>query len=62
MIEPIIVEVAAVAGPFGARRGGEPPIVLTPAGLSNAVEHATGVRLTELPLNPERIALALNTR
>jgi xanthine dehydrogenase molybdenum-binding subunit len=60
-IETIIVEVPAPAGPFGARGVGEPPIVPAPAALSNAVEHATGVRITELPLTPERIALALNT-
>jgi CO/xanthine dehydrogenase Mo-binding subunit len=61
-IETIIVEVPAPAGPFGARGVGEPPIVPAPAALSNAVEHATGVRITELPLTPERIAVALNTR
>jgi CO/xanthine dehydrogenase Mo-binding subunit len=58
-IETIIVEVPAPAGPFGARGVGEPPIVPAPAALANAVHDATGVRLTELPLSPERIALAL---
>jgi len=58
-IETIIVEVPAPAGPFGARGVGEPPIVPAPATLANAVHDAIGVRLTELPLSPERIALAL---
>jgi CO/xanthine dehydrogenase Mo-binding subunit len=58
-IETIIVEKPAPAGPFGARGVGEPPIVPAPAALANAVHDATGVRLTELPLTPERIALAL---
>jgi CO/xanthine dehydrogenase Mo-binding subunit len=58
-IETIIVEVPAPAGPFGARGVGEPPIVPAPAALANAVHDATGVRLTELPLSPERIALAV---
>jgi CO/xanthine dehydrogenase Mo-binding subunit len=58
-IETIIVEVPAPAGPFGARGVGEPPIVPAPAALANAVHDATGVRLTELPLSPERIAMAL---
>lgn len=58
-IETIIVEVPSPAGPFGARGVGEPPIVPAPAALANAVEDATGQRLTELPLTPERIALAL---
>jgi CO/xanthine dehydrogenase Mo-binding subunit len=61
-IETIIVEVAAPAGPFGARGVGEPPIVPAPAALANAVHDATGVRLTEAPLTPERIALALHAR
>jgi CO/xanthine dehydrogenase Mo-binding subunit len=58
-IETIIVEKPAPAGPFGARGVGEPPIVPAPAAIANAVEDACGVRLTELPLTPERIALAL---
>ena len=58
-IEPIIVEVPSPNGPFGARGVGEPPIVPAPAAIANAVEDATGQRLTECPLTPERIALAL---
>jgi CO/xanthine dehydrogenase Mo-binding subunit len=61
-IETIIVEVPAPAGPFGARGVGEPPIVPAPAALANAVHDATGVRLTQLPLSPERIALAVAAR
>jgi len=58
-IETIIVEVPSPSGPFGARGVGEPPIVPAPAALANAVHDATGVRLTEVPLTPERIALAI---
>ena len=58
-IETIIVEVPSPAGPFGARGVGEPPIVPAPAALANAIHDATGVRLTEVPLTPERIALAI---
>ena len=61
-IETIIVEVPAPAGPFGARGVGEPPIVPAPAAIANAIHEATGVRLTEAPLTPERIALALAAR
>jgi len=59
-IETIIVEVPSPAGPFGARGVGEPPIVPAPAAIANAIEDATGVRLTECPLTPERIAMALS--
>jgi CO/xanthine dehydrogenase Mo-binding subunit len=58
-LETIIVEVPSPAGPFGARGVGEPPIVPAPAAIANAVNDAVGARLTELPLSPERIALAL---
>ncbi|HEX7787924.1 MAG TPA: nicotinate dehydrogenase medium molybdopterin subunit, partial [Methylomirabilota bacterium] len=58
-LETIIVEVPSPAGPFGARGVGEPPIVPAPAAIANAVHDAVGARITELPLHPERIALAL---
>jgi CO/xanthine dehydrogenase Mo-binding subunit len=58
-IETIILEVPAPEGPFGARGVGEPPIVPAPAAIANAIEDATGLRLVELPLTPERIALGL---
>jgi CO/xanthine dehydrogenase Mo-binding subunit len=58
-LETIIVEVPSPAGPFGARGVGEPPIIPAPAAIANAVQDAVGARLTELPLSPERIALAV---
>ncbi|HEX5528904.1 MAG TPA: xanthine dehydrogenase family protein molybdopterin-binding subunit [Methylomirabilota bacterium] len=58
-LETIIVEVPSPAGPFGARGVGEPPIIPAPAAIANAIQDATGARLTELPMSPERIALAL---
>jgi len=61
-IETIIVEVPAPAGPMGARGVGEPPIVPALAAMANALEDATGVRLTTLPLTPERVALAIAER
>jgi CO/xanthine dehydrogenase Mo-binding subunit len=58
-LETIIVEVPSPSGPFGARGVGEPPIIPAPAATGNALHDALGVRLTELPLSPERIALAV---
>jgi CO/xanthine dehydrogenase Mo-binding subunit len=58
-IETIIVEVPSPAGPFGARGVGEPPIVPALAAIANAVRDAVGVRITEAPLTPERIAMAI---
>ena len=61
-IETILIEVPAPEGPFGARGVGEPPIVPAPAAIANAIEDATGLRLLDLPLTPEKIALGLATR
>ena len=58
-IETIIVEVPSPSGPYGARGVGEPPIVPAPACIANAIEDAVGVRLTELPMTSERIALGV---
>jgi CO/xanthine dehydrogenase Mo-binding subunit len=58
-IECLIIEVPAPAGPFGARGVGEPPIIPAPAAVANALQDATGVRLTTLPLTPERVALGI---
>jgi len=58
-LETIIVEVPSPSGPFGARGVGEPPIIPAPAAIANAIQDAIGARLTELPMSPERIALAL---
>src|SRR4029079_7921044 len=56
-IETILIEIPAPAGPFGARGVGEPPIVPAPAAIANAIEDATGLRLTERPLTPEKTPL-----
>jgi CO/xanthine dehydrogenase Mo-binding subunit len=58
-IDTVLVSVPSPAGPMGARGVGEPPIVPAPAAIGNAVYDATGVRITQLPFTPERIALAL---
>ncbi|MCI4347479.1 MAG: xanthine dehydrogenase family protein molybdopterin-binding subunit [Thermoplasmata archaeon] len=61
-VPPIHVEIIegfAGAGPFGAKGIGEPPIIPVPATVANAVADATGTRVFELPLTPERVARAL---
>jgi len=47
------------AGPFGAKGGGEPPIVPVAAAVANAVTDVTGAEVRELPLTAERVARAL---
>ncbi|HKV44504.1 MAG TPA: xanthine dehydrogenase family protein molybdopterin-binding subunit [bacterium] len=58
-VEPILIESGEGKGPFGARGIGEPPIAPPAAAIANAVEDAVGVRMTELPITPERVARAL---
>src|SRR5207249_1126360 len=58
-IDTVLVAVPSPAGPMGARGVGEPPIVPAPAAIANAVYDATGVRITELPISPERVALGV---
>ncbi|MBI3976685.1 MAG: xanthine dehydrogenase family protein molybdopterin-binding subunit [Chloroflexi bacterium] len=58
-IEAVIVEVPSPDGPYGARGVGEPGITAGSAAIANAIYDAVGVRLTELPMTPERILKAL---
>jgi CO/xanthine dehydrogenase Mo-binding subunit len=59
MIDAVIVEVANPAHPYGVRGVGETPIVAPPAAVANAIYHATGVRMYELPMSPPKVWAAL---
>ena len=59
MIDTVIVEVANVGHPFGVRGVGEVPIVPPMAAVANAIYHAIGVRMSQLPMSPARILQAL---
>ncbi|MBI4956660.1 MAG: xanthine dehydrogenase family protein molybdopterin-binding subunit [Myxococcales bacterium] len=58
-IELELVETNDEAGPFGAKGAGEPGLIPTAAAIANAIYDAVGVRLRDLPLTAERIALAI---
>ena len=58
-IETLIVEVPAPEGPFGARGIGEATVVPGPAAIANAIAHAAGVRMHELPMTAPRVWAAL---
>ena len=60
-VESVIVEVEAPDGPFGAKGVGEPPITPTLATMANAVADAVGIRITELPMKPEKVVDALHS-
>ena len=61
-IETVLVEQPAVDGPFGAKGIGEPPIVPVPAAIANAIFHAVGVRVTSLPITPEKLRKAIRAK
>ncbi len=58
-LESIIIESDEPAGPFGAKEVGEGAIMPTIPAILNAIYNATGVRIDELPVTPERIRMAV---
>jgi CO/xanthine dehydrogenase Mo-binding subunit len=62
MIDAIIVEVPNPRHPYGVRGIGETPIVPPMGAIANAIEGATGIRFTELPMSPPKILAALKAR
>ncbi len=62
LFEVLLVENPAPKGPLGARGVGEPPIIAGAAAIANAIRQATGVRITELPITPERLWKRLQQR
>ena len=57
-----LIETVDAAGPFGAKGLGEAGVIPVAAAVANAVKDAVGVRLTELPMTPERVFRALASR
>jgi 4-hydroxybenzoyl-CoA reductase subunit alpha len=58
-VEAIIVESNEPNGPFGAKEVGEGAIMPAIPAILNAVYDATGVRIKQLPLTPERVCMAI---
>jgi putative selenate reductase molybdopterin-binding subunit len=55
----IVVQSYEPTGPFGAKSVAEVPVNGPAPAIANAVQHALGVRLTELPFTPDRVLRAL---
>ena len=62
MIDAEIIEVPASDGPYGIRGVGECPIVAPAAAIANGLARAAGVRMTEAPMTPERVLLAMEQK
>ena len=58
-IDCVIVETPVPNVPYGVRGVGEVPIVPPAAAVANAIARATGVRMTRMPMTPERVLAAL---
>lgn len=58
-IVPIILEYPQNDGPFGARGVGEHPMISVPSVIANALYDALGINFTQLPMSPEKVALAI---
>jgi CO/xanthine dehydrogenase Mo-binding subunit len=54
------VESPHQTGPFGAKGVGETGLITIAPAVANAVRDAVGVRITRLPLSPERVLDAMD--
>ncbi|PKB72305.1 MAG: oxidoreductase [SAR202 cluster bacterium Io17-Chloro-G6] len=62
MIDTVMIEVPNPKHPFGLRGVGEAPIIPPLPALANAVTNAIGVRMTDLPLTPDVILSAIESK
>jgi carbon-monoxide dehydrogenase large subunit len=61
-IIPLTVEKAQSEGPWGAKGIGEMTLVSSPAAIANAIYDATGIRIKDLPVTPEKMFWALKEK
>ncbi len=59
MIDTVIIEIPNDAHPFGVRGVGEVPIIPPLAAVANAVSHAIGTRMADLPISPPKVLAAI---
>jgi CO/xanthine dehydrogenase Mo-binding subunit len=59
-LDVAFIETMDGEGPQGAKGVGEAPAICIAAAVANAIENATGVRITALPFTPENVYRALN--
>ena len=62
MMENLTVENYQHNGPFGGKGAGEVATFCVSPAIANAIDDAVGVRLTQLPLNPEAVYRALRAK
>lgn len=57
-----LIETVDQEGPFGAKGLGESGVIPVAAAVRNAIKDAIGVRFAELPITPQRVRAALESR
>jgi CO/xanthine dehydrogenase Mo-binding subunit len=60
-IHSLLIEKQFPYGPFGAKGLGETPIIAVAPAVINAIAHATGAQMNEIPATPERVWSAINS-
>ena len=55
----VIVEVADEEGPYGAKGLGEHVLIPTAPAILNAIRHATGAAIYDLPATPDKVCVAI---
>jgi CO/xanthine dehydrogenase Mo-binding subunit len=58
-IEVLLIEVPSRWGPYGAKGLGEAPTLATAPAILNAIGHASGGRVRQIPATPERVLAAI---
>ena len=61
-IHTILVETDDPEGPFGAKEVGQGPLLPVIPAIANAIHHALGIRIDEVPITPDKILKALELR
>lgn len=61
-VKNIIIEDPENTAPFGAKGIGEPTMVSVAPAILNAIYDATGVRITDIPVTPEKMLKALKNK
>jgi CO/xanthine dehydrogenase Mo-binding subunit len=61
-IDCVIIETPVPGVPYGLRGVGEVPIVPVAGAVANAIRRAIGVRVTSMPMTPERVLAAIKRK
>ena len=61
-IHTILVETDDPEGPFGAKEAGQGPLLPVIPAIANAIHHALGIRIDEVPITPDKVLKALEEK